>query len=178
MSNNKLFVGNLAYSITEQQLNESFAQAGAVRSVRVALDRETQRPRGFAFVEMETEADADAVIKAWNTQMLLGRALHIEKAQERPPGPRPPRPGFGSAPRPIGVGGGPPPGGGGWSPRPPFAGAGAAGGRFSPPPVTKDDGRRQRAKQPDRKAAAEKRRSGRPEQRERGKWHWDGTEEH
>lgn len=81
---NKLFVGNLSYTLTEEQLREAFAQNGAVLSVRVALDRETQRPRGFAFVEMETEADAKQVIEAWNNQMLGGRALHVEMAQERP----------------------------------------------------------------------------------------------
>src|SRR5258706_4400123 len=60
----KLFVGNLSYSITEQELREAFAQSGrTVQTVRIALDRETQRPRGFAFVEMAGEADAERAIK-------------------------------------------------------------------------------------------------------------------
>ena len=59
----KLFVGNLSYSITEQELRDAFSQSGrTVQSVRIAVDRETQRPRGFAFVEMATEAEADSAI--------------------------------------------------------------------------------------------------------------------
>ena len=115
----KLFVGNLSYSITEQDLRDAFSQSGrTVQSVRIAVDRETQRPRGFAFVEVATDADADSAINEWNNKMLAGRTVFVEKAQERPPGaPRPaPRP------RPMGPGGpgGPPgsygggaPGGGG-----------------------------------------------------------------
>ncbi len=87
----KLFVGNLSYQITELELREAFAQEGRnVQSVRIALDRETQRPRGFAFIEMATEADADGAIKQWNGQLLSGRAVFVEKAQERKPGERPP----------------------------------------------------------------------------------------
>ena len=91
----KLFVGNLSYSITEQELRDSFSQGGrTVQSVRIAVDRETQRPRGFAFVEMSTEAEADAAIAEWNNKVLAGRTVFVEKAQERAPGaPRPaPRP--------------------------------------------------------------------------------------
>src|SRR6185369_17888099 len=107
----KLFVGNLSYSTTEQELREAFAQSGrTVLSVRIALDRETQRPRGFAFVEVGSDADADSAIKEWNGNMLSGRNIFVEKAQERVPGaPRPaprPRPGFGGPPG-GGPGGGP-----------------------------------------------------------------------
>src|SRR6185369_2941067 len=107
----KLFVGNLSYSTTEQELREAFAQSGrTVLSVRIALDRETQRPRGFAFVEVGTDADADSAIKDWNGNPLNGRNLFVEKAQERAPGaprpPRPPRPGFGGPGGPGGPGGG------------------------------------------------------------------------
>src|SRR5207245_2160595 len=60
----KLFVGNLAYSITEQELREAFGQGGrTVQSVRIALDRETQRPRGFAFIELANDTEADDAIK-------------------------------------------------------------------------------------------------------------------
>src|SRR5579859_2852367 len=102
----KLFVGNLSYSITEQELRDAFAQNGrTVHSVRIAVDRETQRPRGFAFIEVATETDAESAIKDWNGNALAGRNVFVEKAQERAPGaPRPPRP-----PRPVGAGG---PGGG------------------------------------------------------------------
>ncbi|MBL9003023.1 MAG: hypothetical protein JNJ46_02190 [Myxococcales bacterium] len=171
----KLFVGNLSYSITEQELRDAFSQGGrTVQSVRIAVDRETQRPRGFAFVEMATEPEADAAINEWNNKVLAGRTVFVEKAQERAPGaPRPaPRP------RPPGAegegGDGARPAGG---PRP----GGFAGGprSFAPPPMipdpSRDNGRRHRDK-PERK---EKRRtSGRPEERERGKWRWDGNDDY
>src|SRR5260370_30008150 len=137
----KLFVGNLSYSVTEQELRDAFSQNGrTVQSVRIALDRETQRPRGFAFVEVGSEADAESAIKEWNGTMLSGRNVFVEKAQERKPGdPRPaPRP------RPGGFGGpgGPRPGGG-------FGGGGVGGypPRFPPPPATpdKEEGRRRSA---------------------------------
>src|SRR6476661_7067459 len=122
----KLFVGNLAYSITEQELREAFGQNGrTVQSVRIALDRETQRPRGFAFIEVASDADAESAIKQWNGTMLNGRNVFVEKAQERKPGdPRPaPRP------RPGGFGGGPGgPRGPGGPPRP--GGYGGPGGGF------------------------------------------------
>ena len=135
----KLFVGNLSYSITEQDLRDAFSQSGrTVQSVRIAVDRETQRPRGFAFVEVATDADADSAINEWNNKMLAGRTVFVEKAQERPPGaPRPaPRP------RPMGPGGpgGPPgsygggaPGGGGGFSGPPSGGPGGYAPRPYPP---------------------------------------------
>src|SRR6516165_1113168 len=146
----KLFVGNLSYSITEQELRDAFSQNGrTVQSVRIALDRETQRPRGFAFVEVGSEADAESAIKEWNGTMLSGRNVFVEKAQERKPGdPRPaPRP------RPQGFGGpggpgGPPRGPGG--PRP--GGFGGPGGFRGPrypvasATVDKDEGRRRSAR--------------------------------
>src|SRR5439155_20970829 len=82
----KLFVGNLSYSITEQELREAFGQSGrTVQSVRIAVDRETQRPRGFAFIELAKDTEADAAIAQWNGQMLSGRSVFVEKAQERVP---------------------------------------------------------------------------------------------
>ena len=95
----KLFVGNLSYSITEQELRDAFSQSNrTVLSVRIAVDRETQRPRGFAFVEVGSDADAESAIKEWNGNMLSGRNVFVEKAQERAPGaPRPARSRSGAA---------------------------------------------------------------------------------
>src|SRR5260370_2900352 len=82
----KLFVGNLSYSITEPELREAFSQSGrTVQSVRIALDRETQRPRGFAFIEVASDADAESAIKEWNGNALAGRNVVVQKAQERVP---------------------------------------------------------------------------------------------
>ena len=161
----KLFVGNLSYSITEQELREAFAQSGrTVQSVRIAVDRETQRPRGFAFVEVATDADADSAINEWNNKMLAGRTIFVEKAQERAPGaPRP-------APRPR------PPG----APGGPTDGAGPPRSFGGPPPAMiepqREHGRRHNAK-PERKVK-EKKSPGRPEERERGKWRWDGSDDY
>jgi RNA recognition motif-containing protein len=174
----KLFVGNLSYAITEQELREAFGQDGrTVQSVRIALDRETQRPRGFAFVELATDADAEAAIKQWNGQLLAGRSVFVEKAQERVPGaPRPaPRP------RPGGFGG--PPGSGPGGPRPGGFGGPRPGGGFGRPrypmasaEVNKDEGRRHKSRpeKNDKKRKGE----GRPEERERGKWRWDGNDDY
>jgi cold-inducible RNA-binding protein len=165
----KLFVGNLSYSITEQQLREAFAQSGrTVQSVRIALDRETQRPRGFAFVEVATDADADSAIRELNGNPLAGRNVFVEKAQERVPGaPRPPRP-----PRPPGAsgpGGGGGPGGG---PRP----FGGPPRNFSATSEPQREEQRRRQARPERRQDQKRKSSGRPkeEERERGKWRWDG----
>jgi RNA recognition motif-containing protein len=177
----KLFVGNLSYSITELELREAFSQSGrTVQSVRIAVDRETQRPRGFAFVEVATDADADSAINEWNNKMLAGRTIFVEKAQERAPGaPRPaPRP------RPPGAPGGYPDGGGGGGPPRPFGGpprpfGGPPRPFGGPPPAMiepqREHGRRHNAK-PERKV--EKKSPGRPEERERGKWRWDGSDDY
>ena len=180
----KLFVGNLPYSITEEELRAAFAQnSRTVHSVRIAVDRETQRPRGFAFVEVATDADADSAIKEWNGSALNGRNLFVEKAQERgaPRTPRPPRPmgagpggpgGGPSGPRPFGGGGGGPGG-----PRP-FGGPGRGMPMASPFPEREEQRRRQA--RPERKTEAKKKTSGRPkeEERERGKWRWDGNDDY
>ncbi len=171
----KLFVGNLAYSTTEQELRDAFSESGrTVQSVRIMLDRETQRPRGFAFVELATDADAEAAVTQWNGQLLSGRAIFVEKAQERVPGgPRPaPRP------RPMGAGG---PGG---PPRGPGGGPGGfrGGPRFSAPVAsaeTNKEEQRRRQLRPEKQRDAKKRPGeGRPEERERGKWRWDGNDDY
>lgn len=80
----RLYVGNLAYSTTEEGLKNSFGADGRkVASVFIVTDRETGRPRGFAFVEMASEADAKAAIAAMDGQQLDGRALRVNEAQER-----------------------------------------------------------------------------------------------
>jgi RNA recognition motif-containing protein len=89
--NSKLFVGNLSYSTTEEELRELFGKAGTIRAVTIPMDRTTDRPRGFAFVEMESPADAQRAITMCNGQMLGGRQINVNEA--RPPEPRA---GFGS----------------------------------------------------------------------------------
>ncbi|MFO0728323.1 MAG: RNA-binding protein [Myxococcota bacterium] len=80
----RLYVGNLAYSTTEDGLKNAFGADGRkVASVFIVTDRETGRPRGFAFVEMGSEADAKAAIAAMDGQSLDGRALRVNEAQER-----------------------------------------------------------------------------------------------
>src|SRR5512141_2941961 len=99
----RLFVGNLSYNVNEQELKETFlSEQIPVRSVRIAMDRDTGRPRGFAFVETETDQGAKDAIAKLAGRLVAGRALIIEEAQARPaPGaPRPggPRPGPGGPP--------------------------------------------------------------------------------
>jgi hypothetical protein len=81
----KLYVGNLSYQTTEASLRSAFEEGGRqVTEVAVMMDRETGRPRGFAFVRMGTEADAQAAIAQWNGRELDGRALRVNEAEERP----------------------------------------------------------------------------------------------
>ncbi len=100
----KLYVGNLPYETNEDDLQNLFAQAGAVESVNVMRDRETGRARGFAFVEMVSDEDAQNAITQLNEQPFGGRRLTVNEA--RPQAPR--GGGFGG-----GGGGGRGPGGGG-----------------------------------------------------------------
>ncbi|MFM1886754.1 MAG: hypothetical protein RL026_1911 [Pseudomonadota bacterium] len=79
----KIYVGNLPFSATEQDVRELFAAHGTVESVALPNDRETGRPRGFAFVEMK-QAEAAAAIQAVNGQNLGGRALRVNEAQDKP----------------------------------------------------------------------------------------------
>src|SRR4051812_40669354 len=150
----RLFIGNLSYNVNEQELREAFTGEGiGLRSVRVALDRDTGRPRGFAFIETMTDDGAKASIEKLSGRMLQGRPIIVEEAQAKPMGPRPvggaggaagypTRPGgFGGPPRPPGVGGPPGAGGGGFGgPRPggfggprPGGGPGGPPGNFGPP---------------------------------------------
>jgi cold-inducible RNA-binding protein len=79
----RLYVGNLPYSVSESELRRLFSQAGTVESVTMPLDRQTGRPRGFAFVQMTTDAEANAAIQMFNGYVLDGRPLRVNVAQER-----------------------------------------------------------------------------------------------
>ena len=79
----KLYVGNLAFQTTSQELQELFAQAGTVESASVVEDRMTGRSRGFAFVEMSTKEEATAAIDQFNGKELGGRALKVNEAKPR-----------------------------------------------------------------------------------------------
>lgn len=79
----RLYVGNLSYNTTETDLHDHFAQSGAVAEVKVMMDRDTGRPRGFAFVEMGSESEARDAIAKLNGQELGGRTLRISEAEER-----------------------------------------------------------------------------------------------
>jgi RNA recognition motif-containing protein len=104
----RLYVGNLPYSATEDQLTELFSRAGKVDSVRVMRDMATGRARGFAFVEMGTDEEAQKAISEFHEQQMEGRALVVNEARPKPEG------GFGGGGR----------GGGGYR-----GGGGGGGGR-------------------------------------------------
>lgn len=84
----RLYVGNIPFSATSESLSEAFGRHGSVASVDVILDRETGRPRGFAFVEMTDDAGARAAIAALDGADFGGRALRVNEAQERRGGGR------------------------------------------------------------------------------------------
>jgi RNA recognition motif-containing protein len=79
----KLFVGNLSFNATQEQLQELFVAHGAVQEVDVIKDKFSGRPRGFAFVSMETKEAADAAVKALNGKEIDGRALTVNEARPR-----------------------------------------------------------------------------------------------
>jgi RNA recognition motif-containing protein len=109
----RIYVGNLPFTADENQVRTLFAQHGTVESVNVIMDRDTGRPRGFAFVEMSS-ADASRAIQSLNGYSMEGRALRVNEAQDRPSGGgRGPGGGGGRGP---GGGGGPRRGGGGGGP--------------------------------------------------------------
>ena len=102
----KLYVGNLPYTVRDEDLQQSFGQFGAVTSAKVMMERDTGRSKGFGFVEMASDAEAQAAINGMNGQPLGGRSITVNEA--RPMEARPPRTGgFG------GGGGGDRSGGGG-----------------------------------------------------------------
>jgi RNA recognition motif-containing protein len=79
----RLYVGNLSYSTTEADLRDAFAASGEVAEVKLVLDRDTGRPRGFAFVEMATDAAAQTAMEALNGKDLQGRTIAVSEARER-----------------------------------------------------------------------------------------------
>lgn len=79
----RIYVGNIPFSVTEDELREAFGAHGSVSGVDVILDRETGRPRGFAFVEMEGAQAAEAAIEALDGTDFGGRNLRVNEAQER-----------------------------------------------------------------------------------------------
>ena len=108
---NKLYVGNLPYTVRDEDLQQSFSAFGSVNSAKVMMERDTGRSKGFGFVEMGSDAEAQAAIEGMNGQSLGGRSLVVNEA--RPMEARPPRSGgggFGGGRREGGYGGG---GGGG-----------------------------------------------------------------
>ena len=114
---NKLYVGNLAYSMRDDSLQQAFSEFGTVTSAKVMMDRDTGRSKGFGFVEMGSDQEAQAAIRGMHGQSVDGRALVVNEAR-----PREERPGgFGGGGGGYGGGGGSRSGGGG--------GYGGGGGR-------------------------------------------------
>lgn len=149
----RLFIGNLPYAASEADLREHMSSVGVPTQIVLPTDRETGRPRGFAFVDYADRAVAEEAIRRFNQQPFKGRPLAVSEARPREERPAGPRPGGFSGPRPSGPGGGfsgPRPGG--FTPRP-GGDAGPGGGNrnrnFGPdaPPKgkrkaqRKDDGR-------------------------------------
>ena len=122
---NKLYVGNLPYSVRDEDLQQSFGQFGGVTSAKVMMERDTGRSKGFGFVEMASDADAQAAINGMNGQPLGGRSVVVNEA--RPMEARPPRTGgFGGGGG--GYGGGDRSGGGGYGGGGDRSGGGGYGG--------------------------------------------------
>ena len=121
---NKLYVGNLPYTVRDEDLQQSFGQFGAVTSAKVMMERDTGRSKGFGFVEMGSDAEAQAAINGMNGQSLGGRSITVNEA--RPMEARPPRTsGFGGGGY---GGGGDRSGGGGYSGGGDRSGGGGYGG--------------------------------------------------
>ena len=136
---NKLYVGNLAYSVRDDSLLQAFSPFGTVTSAKVMMDRETGRSKGFGFVEMGSDAEAQAAINGMNGQAIDGRAVVVNEAR-----PREERPGgfgggggrsggggggYGGGGGGGGYGGGGGGAGGGGGGRSPYGGGGGGGGR-------------------------------------------------
>jgi cold-inducible RNA-binding protein len=119
---NKLYVGNLPYSFRDEDLQQAFAAYGSVSSAKVMMERDTGRSKGFGFVEMGSDAEAQAAIGGMNGQQFGGRGLVVNEA--RPMEARPPRTGGGGFGGGAGGGGGGGYGGGGGS----RSGGGGGGG--------------------------------------------------
>ena len=123
---NKLYVGNLPYSFRDEDLQQAFAAHGAVSSAKVMMERDTGRSKGFGFVDMGSDAEAQAAISGMNGQQYGGRGLVVNEA--RPMEPRAPRSGGGGFGGGAGGGGGGYGGGGGGGSRSGGGGGGYGGG--------------------------------------------------
>ena len=119
---NKLYIGNLPYTVRDSDLEQAFSQFGSVTSAKVMMERETGRSKGFGFVEMGSDAEAQAAVNGMNGQPLGGRSIVVNEA--RPMEARPPRSGGGGGYGGGGGGGGGYGGGGGGG-----YGGGGGGGR-------------------------------------------------
>jgi cold-inducible RNA-binding protein len=162
----RLYVGNLPYDANEADLREAFSKDGrTVERVHIVLDRETQRPRGFAFLEMATDEQARAAIAAMDGQLYGMRQLRVTEAEDR-------RPGAGPGPGgPRGPGSAGPPRGdrpGGPGPSRPTGGFGGGAGGGAPRPPGDDRNRFGPDARPKREREAEQRRSTPPRRREDG----------
>ena len=113
---NKLYVGNLPYSYRDSDMEQAFSQYGTVSSAKVMMERDTGRSKGFGFVEMGSDAEAQAAIEGMNGQQIGGRGLVVNEA----------RPMEARAPRSGGFGGGGGSGGGGGG----YGGGGSGGGGY------------------------------------------------
>lgn len=134
----RLFIGNLPYAASEAELREHLSSVGEPTQIVLPVDRETGRPRGFAFVDYADRSVAEAAISRFDQQLFKGRPLAVSEArprEERPAGA--PRPGGYGGPRPAGGPGGggftPRPGGGGFTPRPSGWTPREGGGGSAPP---------------------------------------------
>ena len=83
MNSNKLYVGGLPYSVSDTQLSDLFSEHGTVESARVITDRMTGRSRGFGFVEMSSQAEAEAAAESLNGSQLEGRSLTVNEARQK-----------------------------------------------------------------------------------------------
>jgi len=136
----RLFIGNLPYAATEADLREHLSSVGAPTQIVLPTDRETGRPRGFAFVDYEDREVAEEAIRRFNQQPFKGRPLAVSEARPRDERPAGPRPGGFSAPRPGGPSGFSSPRPGGFASRPAESGApGTRNRNFGPdaPPKNK-----------------------------------------
>lgn len=128
---NKLYVGNLPYTVRDEDLQQAFSAYGSVNSAKVMMERDTGRSKGFGFVEMGNDAEAQAAVEGMNGQSLGGRSLVVNEA--RPMEARPPRSGGGGFGGGRSGGGGYGGGGGGGGSdggfRSPYGGGGGGGGR-------------------------------------------------
>ena len=127
----RLFVGNLPYDASEDEIRSHFASAGNLASVFIPVDRETGRKRGFAFVEFNDAASAQEAIRLFNNQPFKGRSLAVNEARAKEPGSRPA------------------PSGGGYRPGPPMRPSGPMTGRPSGPMTGRPSGPMHRGPAPD-----------------------------